>query len=135
MREAAHARAAGEALATITGCNLVAERLEAVAAPAGTTIAPSEDPAAEDVALDEDEHLPWPDADAVAAWWKQRAGAFPAGRLLAGRPVAEARAVLSTGTQRQRIAAAVELARAGAALFPWSAPAARQRATLAGARP
>ncbi len=136
MTDPALARAAGEAFTAITGCDLVRERL-AAAAPAAGRESVSADPAVDDTALDDDEDLPWPDADRVAAWWEAHAKGLPAGRLLAGRSVAEARAVLAEGTQRLRWAACIELMRAeSVGLFPWAeAPVSRQRELLAGAAP
>ena len=63
--------------------------------------------------MDEDENLPWPDADLVAKWWSSNYGRFqPGRRYLCGREISveSARQTLVDGKQRQRAAAAMELA-------------------------
>ena len=72
----------------------------------------------------------------VQAWWQARAGQFEAGRrYLVGRPVEAAgcREVLLSGFQRQRRAAALELALMDpkAPLFETRAPGLRQQKLLA----
>jgi uncharacterized protein (TIGR02270 family) len=77
------ARLAGEAISTMTGADLARQDLERKppeGVPDGTHGGPTEDPADEDVALDEDESLPWPDADRLQAWWQREGGRWPAGR-------------------------------------------------------
>jgi hypothetical protein len=60
-------------------------------------------------------------------------------RFLCGEPISEAHCqeVLRSGYQRQRIAAALELAsmRSQVPLFPWRAPACRQRLVRPAAAP
>lgn len=129
------ARVAGEAFAMITGADLAYEDLEGDW-PEGFEAGPTEDPADEDVDLDPDEDLPWPEPERVQAWWQARAGQFEAGRrYLAGRPVEAAgcREVLAAGFQRQRRAAALELALMDpkAPLFETRAPGFRQQKLLA----
>jgi hypothetical protein len=65
------------------------------------------------VDLDDDGNLPWPDPVRIQEWWQAHKGDFEGGkRYLAGQPVAEraARHVLLAGNQRQRAAAAIDLA-------------------------
>lgn len=135
MREPALARLAGEAFGWITGVDLVAQQLEQLQPPEGAPqTGPSEDPADEDISLDEDADLPWPDAERVQAWWQRRPQRGE--RLFMGHAQADTAAlvqVLHHGTQRQRRHAALLLALAQpqAVLLPVAAPAWRQRRWLA----
>jgi uncharacterized protein (TIGR02270 family) len=129
------ARVAGEALSLITGADLAALDLEATA-PAGPATGPNDNPADDDVSLDEDESLPWPDPDRLAAWWQVNAGHFaPGGRHFVGQALSpgHAAAVLSTGTQRQRVLAAdhLQLLKPGSRRFNTAAPSHRQQRLLA----
>lgn len=135
MRTPAVARLAGEAFAMITGVDLAYQDLEGER-PEGFEAGPTENPEDEDVAMDPDEDLAWPDPELVGRWWNEHSAGFtPGTRYLCGKPVAapHCQEVLRTGYQRQRIAAALELAlmRPNAALFPTSAPAFRQKKLLA----
>lgn len=126
-----HARVAGEAFSMITGVDLAYEDLEG-GPPEGFEAGPTEDPDDEDVGMDPDEDLPWPDPTLVQSWWNAHGRAFaPGQRYLCGRVIDEecCRRVLSEGYQRQRIAAAYELAlmRPHEPLFEWRAPGFRQR--------
>jgi uncharacterized protein (TIGR02270 family) len=112
MSNPEYARAAGESFEMITGIDLAAEKLEQEP-PQGFKAGPNDDPDKDDVAMDEDEDLNWPDADLVSRWWEQNAAAFQTGnRYLAGHPITPetCRQVLKNGNQRQRHAAALELA-------------------------
>ena len=134
MAEPVYARVAGEAFSMITGVDLAYDDLE-TDRPEGFESGPTENPEDEDVALDPDEDLPWPAPELIARWWQANAARFPAGqRYLFGQPVMEAhcRHVLRAGFQRQRAAAALELAlmRADRPLFECRAPAFRQQAAL-----
>lgn len=140
MATPAMARVAGEAFSMITGVDLAYADLEGEW-PEGFAAGPTEEPEDEDVAMDPDEDLPWPAPALIERWWAENAVRFPAGqRFLCGQPISEAHCleVLRTGYQRQRIAAALELAlmRPDRPLFEWRAPAFRQQAVLkAGAGP
>lgn len=128
------ARVAGEAVSMITGVDLAFEDLDGDAVE-GADAGPTEDPEDDNVALDDDEDLPWPHPQRLAAWWAQHSAQFPAGtRYLCGQPVSAAAAagVLRDGMQRQRHAAATELAALDAArpLFNVAAPGARQQRML-----
>jgi uncharacterized protein (TIGR02270 family) len=108
LNEPPVARVAGEAFATITGLDLGYEDLDADAPEGG-----SEPPDDEEVAVDLDEDLQWPAADSIAQWWMHHSDRFQPGiRYLAGEPISEdsLRRTLVTGTQRQRHAAALEIA-------------------------
>lgn len=132
------ARVAGEALSLITGVDLAALDLEGpalTAAPPGA----NDDPADDDVSLDEDESLPWPDTERLTAWWQVNATRFAAGtRHFVGQALspAQATAVLSTGMQRQRVLAADHLMmlQPGSRRFNTAAPSHRQQRLLATAQ-
>ena len=112
MHQPTLARLAGEAFTLICGADLAELDLEGER-PDGFESGPSENPQDEDVALDADEDLPWPDPDKVAHWWQYNQQYFnPGQRYLLGQPisVAHCREILRTGCQRQREAAALELA-------------------------
>jgi uncharacterized protein (TIGR02270 family) len=139
MQDPALARPAGEAFSWITGIDLASSQLEQLEPPAGAAPAgPSEDPADDDMALDEDADLPWPDAARVQAAWERQPASGE--RLFAGAPQSDAAAmqrVLREGTQRQRRHAALlaALLQPDATLLPVAAPAWRQRRWLAAAAP
>lgn len=131
------ARLAGESFSTITGVDLAALDLE-LKPPEGLETGPNDDPADNDVAMDEDESLPWPDPAKLTAWWKAKASSFtPGTRFFMGQPTTEShcQGILATGFQRQRIAAAVHLRllQPGRPLFNTAAPAWRQQRLLANA--
>jgi uncharacterized protein (TIGR02270 family) len=128
------ARVAGEAFTTITGVDLALNDLEQDK-PEDFESGPTEDPADEDVEIDPDEHLPWPDPVLIGKWWSANRAAFHNGvRYLLGQPIGVewARKVLRTGRQRQRAAAALELAirEPGQPLFNVAAPGYRQQQIL-----
>jgi uncharacterized protein (TIGR02270 family) len=132
------ARPAGEAFSLLTGLDLAFLDLEAER-PEGFESGPTELPEDEDVALDADEDLPWPDVARLRAWWAGQGGAFsPGTRYLLAEPLAAAglRRAIAEGRQRQRAAAALELALAEPArpLFEVRAPGPRQRAMLSAGR-
>lgn len=113
MDDPALARTAGESFAMIVGVDLAYEDLDgdppAGAAPDG----PNDDPGDANVDPDPDQDLPWPHPERLRSWWAARAQDFPQGRRrLVGREPAGAalREILATGFQRQRRAAALELA-------------------------
>ncbi len=128
------ARVAGEAFSTITGVDLAYQDLEAEP-PADFEAGPTDRPEDDDVAMDPDEDLAWPEPTRLQAWWDAHAARFqPGTRNLLGAPISatHCRDVLRTGLQRQRKAAALELAlmQADAPLFETRAPARRQQALL-----
>lgn len=128
------ARAAGEAFSDITGADLVDQDLEGEP-PEGAPDGPTDDPDDEDVAMDPDEDLPWPHRERSAAWWARDQGRFaPGTRHLLGEPMTNPSllSALKVGGQRQRAAAALEIALRypGSPLFEVRAPGKRQQRVL-----
>jgi len=99
------ARAAGEAFASITGVDLAYSDLDGE---------PPEKVDEEEIPpADPDEDLAWPSKSAVEAWWKEHGEDFETGtRHVLGKPLSREalEAALTNGTQRQRAAAAIDLA-------------------------
>lgn len=123
-------RVAGEAFSMITGVDLAYDDMEGEW-PEGFEAGPSEKPEDEDVAMDSDEDLPWPEPSLIQAWWEKNKNNFRVGtRYLVGKPITveHCKQVLNTGFQRQRRAAALELAllQKDVPLFNTSAPGFRQ---------
>ena len=118
MRNEPLARIAGEAFSMITGVDLVEDDLELE--PPETDTAESDEQDTGEGGLegpetegDEDEDLPWPDADRVQVWWKKNASRFPPGkRYLMGQPIDAngLKNAIRFGNQRQRVAASIEFA-------------------------
>lgn len=135
MEDDANARLAGEAFSFITGVDLAWLDLERK--PPETVLGgPNDDPNDDNVALDEDESLPWPDLPKLTAWWHKNSAQFPAGtRLFAGAPPTTNHCfkVLKEHTQRRRMAAALymSLLKPGSVLFNCAAPTRRQERLLA----
>ncbi|CAL8480013.1 TIGR02270 family protein [Caballeronia sp. S22] len=132
------ARAAGEALSLITGANLVHDHLEG-AKPADAAESPGDDTGDDDVSMNDDDDLRWPDPEKVAVWWKERSGLFrPGTRYFMGNAVTQTQCltVLANGYQRQRFLAAdyLRLLLPDSRLFSVCAPARRQRRWLVGSR-
>jgi uncharacterized protein (TIGR02270 family) len=128
------ARLAGEAFCNVTGANLEEGHLNRPP-PRHFSSGPTDNPADDDVAMDEDDGLPWPDPGKLQAWWKVNQGRFrPGVRYFMGAPptVEHCTKVLREGYQRQRAAAAEYLCllTPGTPLFPTSAPAWRQQRWL-----
>ena len=129
------ARAAGEAFTLITGADLDVLQLWR-AQPDGFESGPNENPDDENVDMDPDEGLPWPDPEKVKDWWARNSSRFaPGQRYFMGAPVTRGHCidVLKNGYQRQRILAAhyLCLLDPGTPLFNTSAPAWRQQRLLA----
>jgi len=128
------ARIAGEAFSMITGVDMVDKNLEGQW-PEGFEAGPTESPEDEDVEMDPDEDLPWPNPELIADWWHKNKSNFKTGiRYLVGKPITgeQCQHVLRTGYQRQRAAAALELAimNPGTPLFNVCAPGFRQQKLL-----
>jgi uncharacterized protein (TIGR02270 family) len=135
MADEAWARLAGEAFSLITGADLAQLELERKP-PEDIEAGPNDNPDDDNVAMDEDDSLPWPDQANVQAWWQANAQRFvPGQRYFVGEPPSPAHCiqVLKTRCQRQRIMAAEYLCllRPGSKLFPVAAPAWRQSRWLA----
>lgn len=135
MPDDVFARIAGESFSFITGADLAwldLERKPPERLPAG----PNDDPDDPDIAMDEDDGAPWPDAEKIAQWWQANAPRFERGRrYLCGAPPSKAHCIgiLKDGYQRQRMAAARHLCllEPGSVLFNCAAPAWRQQRKLA----
>jgi uncharacterized protein (TIGR02270 family) len=112
MNDPELARVAGDSFSLITGADLGYEDLDADA-PEASGEQPDDDAEDENVKPDPDEDLQWPAPDRIAQWWSKRRSQFRSGvRYLRGEPIgAESLPrTLVQGTQRQRAAAALELA-------------------------
>jgi len=128
------ARIAGESFSLITGANIAYEGLDGEKLE-GFEAGPTENPEDEKVAMDADLSLPWPDPPLVQKWWNARQGNFAKGtRYLLGQPITSESLglALKNGYQRQRAAAALELAilKPGRPLFEVRAPGFRQQQLL-----
>ena len=129
------ARVAGESFTMITGVDLAYDDLD-TDKPEGFEAGPTEDPEDENVEMDQDEDLPWPNPELIKKWWFTHRLEFTNGtRYLLGKPMAidSLNEALRMGKQRQRTAAAIELAirqPPGTALFNTSASGFRQQALL-----
>jgi uncharacterized protein (TIGR02270 family) len=124
------ARLAGQSFTMIVGIGLAYRDLERKP-PEDFHAGPTEDPNDENVEMDPDDNLPWPEPKLVANWWQKNQGQFQSGtRYLCGRPmtIEWLKEVLRDGYQRQRAAAALELAirQPGSPLFNVKAPGFRQ---------
>jgi uncharacterized protein (TIGR02270 family) len=111
MADAALAKLAAESFSYITGIDLEKQKLT-IATPDGNALMPNDDVGDDNVALDEDENLPYPDADKISAIWRQQGQSYIVGRrYFMGQPIATAilNETLSGGNQRQRHAASLEL--------------------------
>ena len=107
MNTPALAKLAGESFTTLTGIDLERHQLTRDADSSQS------DPDNDSPKQDEDEGLPTPDAEKVAALWCQQSPHYIAGqRYFMGQPIGakHLKEILANGTQRQRHAAALELA-------------------------
>ena len=128
------ARVAGESFSMITGVDLAYDDLDGEW-PEGFEAGPTENPEDENVEMDADEDLPWPNLELIQKWWSNNKVHYRNGtRYLCGKPmtIETLNQVLRTGYQRQRNAAALELAirQPGKPLFETRAPGFRQQALL-----
>jgi uncharacterized protein (TIGR02270 family) len=128
------ARVAGESFTMITGVDIAYEDLEGEW-PEGFEAGPTESPEDEDVEMDPDEDLPWPEPGLISEWWNKNKNNFRNDtRYLCGKPISQEQCqhVLRHGYQRQRAAAAIELAmmNPGQSLFEVRAPGFRQQRLL-----
>jgi uncharacterized protein (TIGR02270 family) len=106
------ARIAGDSFSLMTGADLGYEDLDADA-PENSGEQPDDDAENEEVKPDPDGDLQWPAPDRIAQWWAKRRSQYRSGvRYLRGEPIGAdslARTIVQ-GTQRQRAAAALEIA-------------------------
>jgi uncharacterized protein (TIGR02270 family) len=126
------ARLAADALSSITGLNFAEPGMTAPA-PAIET-GPNEDPGDENVEMDPDESLPWPNQKAVKDWWHASAPQFqPRTRYLVGVAMTteSLKPLIRSGPQWLRSAAAEFAALRGRPWCDVSAPAFRQQERLA----
>jgi uncharacterized protein (TIGR02270 family) len=135
MQDLKLSRLAGESFSYITGLDLAYLDLERKP-PEGVEFGPNDDPNDDNVAMDEDEGLPWPDVEKITAWWQANGQRFaPGTRYFMGEPPSTVHCldVLKNGFQRQRMAAAIYLCllKPGTPLFNCAAPAWRQQRLLA----
>ncbi len=134
MADPIMARVAGESFTSITGIDLSYDDLD-TDQPEGFEAGPTENPDDENVEMDADEDLPWPDPRLIEKWWATHRIEFRNGtRYLCGKPMAvdSLKEGLKAGKQRQRRAAAIELAmrQPGTSLFNCSAPGFQQQRLL-----
>ncbi|MEQ1778976.1 MAG: TIGR02270 family protein [Nitrosomonas sp.] len=134
MEDPKFARLAGESFSFITGLDLAYLDLERDA-PEGAEAEPDEDIENDNVQMDEDDNLPWPDSAKIQAWWDSNGTNFVDDkRYFMGKLVSREHCmlVLKEGFQRQRIAAAqyLSLLDSKMTLFPTSVPAWRQERWL-----
>jgi len=134
MGQLPQARPAGEAFTMITGVDLAYRDLERKP-PEDFNAGPTEDPKDENVEMDADDNLPWPEPTLIQKWWEKNRVQFQNGtRYLLGKPITIEwlKIVLRDGRQRQRAAAALELAirQPGQPLFNVKAPGFRQQQVL-----
>jgi len=111
MKESGLARIAAESFTMITGFDLLENHL-AGEVPAHIYSHPNEDISDDDVSLDEDENLAWPDYDKVTAFWMNNGSRFVAGqRYFMGKNISPENLtpMISNSTQRRRHAAAITL--------------------------
>jgi len=112
MQDAPLAKLAAESFNYITGVDLEKQQL-LIAASGSESFIPVDDADEGDVELDEDENLPYPDAEKIIALWRQLGQNYIVGRrYFMGQPIAPAilNETLAGGSQRQRHAAGLELA-------------------------
>ena len=131
MASPALARRAAAAFCVMAGCDLRRDDLDASAPPGAVPQADPSSGAALEGEEEEDELL-WPDLDRLRQWWQGNRQAFTPGvRYLAGLPIRpeDLPQILLAGNQRQRAAAALELALLNpeAPVLDVEAPAHRQR--------
>lgn len=134
MSQPESARIAGDAFAMITGLDIEKERLDH-RDPAFLEAAANGNSKNHYVVMDEDEGLSWPDPSLIRTWWQRKQRDFQAGaRYIFGEPITadSLTRVLVLGHQRQRSAAALELAilQRDQPLFNVAAPSSRQTALL-----
>lgn len=137
MEDIEATRLAGESFSLITGLDLSYLDLDRKP-PADLELGPNDDPSDGNIERDEDDDLPWPDAEKIGKWWAANTSRFASGtRYFMGQPLSgeHCTVTLRDGFQRQRSFAAVLrcLLAPGSKLFNTHAPAWRQHRQLSGA--
>jgi uncharacterized protein (TIGR02270 family) len=130
------ARLAGEACSIITGLDIVTQGMEGNP-PEGLQSGPTDEPEDEDVGVDPDEDLPWPDVMKVTEWWLAEQRRCKMGsRCILGKPISTELLLdtLKFGTQPLRASAAMEAAllKPDRLLFNVKAPGSVQLMRLGG---
>jgi len=119
MEKKETSRSAGESFSLITGADLAYQDLErdepqeAVSLGEAKLSDQGDDELELEIVDDPDANLPWPHPELVNKWWRQHQGDYRAGvRYLCGKEITSSNLteVLKAGYQRQRVAAALELA-------------------------
>jgi len=106
------ARVAGEAFSFITGIDLDYENLDRDA-PEGFESGPNDNPKDENVDMDPDEDLPWPNPELIQQWWRENQTSFDFNKkYILGKEISlqQLKNVLVHGTQKQRTFAALCIA-------------------------
>jgi len=112
MKDPLYAKLAAESFAYITGVDFDNNKLS-ITEPDNYPVIPSDDIYDDIVGLDDDENLAYPDSDKVASIWQKYGQKFIVGkRYFMGELITSEvlKVKLQNGTQRQRHAAALELA-------------------------
>lgn len=112
MSDPQYSRVCGEMVSMITGINIEKSDLD-TQAPSDYQDTINDNPQDNEVVLQADHFLPWPDLEKVEKWWAQHRSSFqPETRYLAGEKtdLSSLKKILRSGLQRQRFAAALELA-------------------------
>ena len=128
------ARVAGEAFSFITGVDIEYEDLD-MDAPEDFEGGPNDNPKDENVDMDRDEDLPWPNPELIAEWWQQNKNRFhPQKKYILGKEMSlgQFEQVLIHGTQIQREFAALSIAvhKQNEPIFNTKSPAKRQMQLL-----
>ena len=134
MENEALARVASEAFSFITGVDIAYEDLDQDA-PENFEGGPTDKPEDENIDMDPDEDLPWPNPVLIAKWWKENRGAYQDNKkYILGKEVSlmQYKTVLMKGTQKQRAFAAVAIAvhQQNQPIFNVCLPARRQKYLL-----
>jgi len=118
MKESAISKLAAESFTMITGFDLEEYQLTGEV-PAHIYIQPSDNTEDEDVSLDEDENLMWPDYEKISTFWMHNGSNFISGhRYFLGQNITPEilNDKLNNASQRFRHAAAMELALSNSAM-------------------
>jgi len=128
------ARVSGEAFSLLTGINLTANNLSRED-PVKLDAEPLDSADDDNVEMDPDQDLPWPDAEKIKQWWSQNQQNYYADkRYIGGRElsIGSLKQMLKQANQRQRLFASNILALydRNHPLFNTQAPAKRQKVLL-----